>query len=172
MLHGRLEKAGVDWQQLDMLAVGAGPGSFTGLRVAAATISGLNASLGLPVMHVSSLAITALQADTPEKIWVIEDARSGDAYVGCYKQGEAQQPDQCLPWEEVVRLPAASFVGLTEPAADLACWKKIKLVRSRAEALSEQVLLQAGKSDLVSLPRRAMPAYMQPSQAERKAAGG
>ena len=172
MLHGQLEKAGVDWQQLDMLAVGAGPGSFTGLRVAAATISGLNASLGLPVMPVSSLAITALQADTPEKIWVIEDARSGDAYVGCYKQGEPLQADQCLPWEEVVRLPAANFVGLTEPAADLAGWQKMEASRCRAEALAELIILQAERGDLASLPRRAMPVYMQPSQAERKAAGG
>ena len=172
MLHSLLEKADVGWQQLDMLAVGAGPGSFTGIRVAAATISGLNASLALPVMSVSSLAITALQAGTTEKIWVIEDARSGDAYVGCYKQGEPLQPDQCLPWQEMPLLPAASFIGLTEPAAELSTWQRVTPVRSRAEALAELVSLQVHQSDLANLPRRAMPVYMQPSQAERNAAGG
>ncbi len=172
MLHGLLEKAGVDWQQLDMLAASVGPGSFTGLRVAAATISGLNASLGLPVMSVSSLAITAWQADTPERIWVIEDARSGDAYIGCYKLGVALQPDQCLSWQEVAELPAASFVSLTEPAAELSTWQRVAPVHSRAEALAELVSRQAPQGDSASLPRRAIPAYMQPSQAERKAAGG
>lgn len=172
LLSGLLEKAGIDWQQLDMLATGAGPGSFTGLRVAAATISGLNAPLGLPVIHVSSLAITALQAGMPKKIRVIEDARSGDAYFGCYQQGEPLQPDQCLSWHEVSLLPAAGFISQTATASELEGWQRIACVHSRAEALAKLVLSHTYQDHFSRLPRHAIPAYMQPSQAEKNAAGG
>jgi len=93
VLDDLLMQAGLAWSDLDALAFSRGPGSFTGLRIAAATLAGINASLKLPMLHISSLAITAEQADSPDPIRVVEDARAGEAFVGLYQNGKAQQGD-------------------------------------------------------------------------------
>jgi len=80
-LNQLLEQAGLNWKQLDVLALGAGPGSFTGLRIAAATLAGLNAGLRLPIIHLSSLAITARQTETKGPVRVLEDARAGEVFL-------------------------------------------------------------------------------------------
>ena len=61
-----LQEAGVDLSQLDGLVVGAGPGSFTGVRVAAATAKGLAHALGVPLWAVSSLEAGAAAVDIDE----------------------------------------------------------------------------------------------------------
>ena len=55
-----LEDAGVDRDEIAGVLVGAGPGSFTGVRVAAATAKGLHRSLGVPVWGISSLRAAAM----------------------------------------------------------------------------------------------------------------
>jgi len=168
MLHKLLDQAGCGWQQLDLLALGTGPGSFTGLRVSAAIMAGINSSFKLPVLSVSSLAVTALQTEADDEIRIVEDARSGAAYFGCYRQAEALQSDQCLPWDAIVSLsamPYASQTGLRQPLPD---WQRLPLTRSRPRALARLVMLSAERVDVRQLPRLATPFYMQPSQAERK----
>ncbi|MDQ6995097.1 MAG: tRNA (adenosine(37)-N6)-threonylcarbamoyltransferase complex dimerization subunit type 1 TsaB, partial [Mariprofundaceae bacterium] len=96
LLENLLQDAERTWTDLKLLALAQGPGSFTGLRVAAATMAGINASLQLPMWGISSLAITAMQLESDEKIWVVEDARSHEVFLGCYQQGLLQQHDQCI----------------------------------------------------------------------------
>lgn len=165
-----MAQAGVHWRQLQLLAVGIGPGSYTGLRVAAATMAGINAALELPVMGVSSLAVTARQSVSPDEVWVIEDARAGDAYVGRYKKGKALQQDACMSWEQVAKLPPGCFVAVQQPVLKLLGWRRLSPKNERPAALADLVVQSVASADPASLPKFALPAYARPSQAEKCAA--
>jgi tRNA threonylcarbamoyladenosine biosynthesis protein TsaB len=73
-----LRQAGARTGDIQGLAVGTGPGSFTGLRVGLATARGLALALGVPVAGVSTL--DALAAGAPGALPVI-DARRGEVFV-------------------------------------------------------------------------------------------
>lgn len=95
-----LNEAGVARSSVDRVVVGAGPGSFTGLRVAAATAKGLVRSLGIPLRAISSLAAGAVTGrlripglDSPSTElremhlprFVLFDARSDRIYGACFR---------------------------------------------------------------------------------------
>ncbi len=79
LLCSLLAQAGLGWKDLDLLAVGIGPGNFTGVRIAVAAARGLALSLGIPAMGVTRLQ--ALAHGLPRPLTVIEDARRGECYV-------------------------------------------------------------------------------------------
>ena len=79
LCEGLLAQAGQDWRDLAALAVGTGPGNFTGIRIAVAAARGLALSLGVPAIGVTRLE--ALAHGLPRPVTVIEDARRGEAYV-------------------------------------------------------------------------------------------
>ena len=111
-----LDEAGVEKRELAGIVVGSGPGSFTGVRVSAATAKGLVSALGIPLWAYSSLAASAVTAGAlppmPDDVWedqadprgplslgpvfplrdrpryVLFDARGDRLYAGCYTLGE------------------------------------------------------------------------------------
>ncbi len=170
MLETMLHEADIEWTALQLLVIGIGPGSFTGLRVAAATMNGLNTGLQLPMLEISSLAITALQSRKDEPVWVIEDARTGSAWLGLYHEGKPLQDDRIRTQDEILGMPAATCISHSEPAIKLDGWKQLPIERSRCEALA---ILTGQYADQLhhpnQLPRFATPAYLCPSQAERNA---
>jgi len=82
-----LEEASVDRSELSGVVVGEGPGSFTGVRVAAATAKGLAYALGRPMWAISSLAATALSVEGSGIRYVLFDARGDRVYGACYGIG-------------------------------------------------------------------------------------
>lgn len=85
-----LAAVGVRPSELDALAVGTGPGSFTGLRIGLATARGLAFALGLPAAGVSTL--DALTAGTPGALPVI-DAKRGEVFTVLNGRVQGLTPD-------------------------------------------------------------------------------
>ena len=79
LLEELLREAGLGWSDLTRLAVGTGPGNFTGVRIAVAAARGLALGLGIPAIGITRLE--ALAYGLPRPITVVEDARRGEVYV-------------------------------------------------------------------------------------------
>ena len=80
-----LVRAGLRLGDLDGIAYGAGPGSFTGLRIACGVAQGLAATHGLPVIGVGTLAAMAEAAAAPRVVACL-DARMGEVYHAAYEK--------------------------------------------------------------------------------------
>lgn len=92
MAEKLLADAGLTITQLDALAFGRGPGSFTGVRIATGVVQGMAFAADIPVVPVSTLASIA-QAVYEEhghsQVLAAIDARMGDVYWGVYQQNPA-----------------------------------------------------------------------------------
>ena len=82
-LREMLDEARLDLTDFDGIAFGAGPGSFTGLRIGCGVAQGLAFGAGLPVLGVSTLMALAA-ASGQEKIIACLDARMGEVYHAAY----------------------------------------------------------------------------------------
>jgi tRNA threonylcarbamoyladenosine biosynthesis protein TsaB len=103
LTHTLLIQAGIGWSAVERIAVGAGPGTFTGLRVGVATARGLAQSLEVELVSVSSLralAEPAIEAAEGAVLAAI-DARRGEVFVAGYQTGEEPSHELDLPHELV-----------------------------------------------------------------------
>lgn len=88
MVEALLDEARMPLADLDAIAFGCGPGSFTGLRIAAGVVQGLAFGAGLPVLPVSSLRALAqgvLRERGHDRVLAAFDARIGEVYWGVYE---------------------------------------------------------------------------------------
>ena len=95
MIDSLLTEAGLSRRRLDGIAVGRGPGAFTGVRLGISVAQGLALGLDIPVVPVSSLAALALEApaDTDGAILAVIDARMGEIYAGAFRrEGDGVAP--------------------------------------------------------------------------------
>ena len=108
MIDALLAEAQLPLKQLDAIAFGRGPGSFTGLRIGAGVVQGLCFGADLPAIPVSSLAALA-QGQAATRVIAAFDARMEQIYFGCYMRA----PDGCMQLQGEERVAAPSAVTVS-----------------------------------------------------------
>jgi tRNA threonylcarbamoyladenosine biosynthesis protein TsaB len=114
MVDELLAQAGLELARLSGIAYGAGPGSFTGLRIACGLAQGLALGVGLPVIGVGTLEALAEACAAPRVIACL-DARIGEIYHAAYeREGSAWRavspPRLCRP-EAAPEVPGGGWWG-------------------------------------------------------------
>ncbi|MGN4989664.1 tRNA (adenosine(37)-N6)-threonylcarbamoyltransferase complex dimerization subunit type 1 TsaB [Aeromonas sp. 97A] len=107
MVQAVLEDAGISLSDLDAIAFGRGPGSFTGVRICISVAQGLAFGAGVPLIGISTLAAMAQGAyrlDGAEQVLTAIDARMNEVYFGRYELIDGRMQ---LVGDEVVSEPAA-----------------------------------------------------------------
>jgi tRNA threonylcarbamoyladenosine biosynthesis protein TsaB len=96
-----MSRAGLRYADLDAIAVGRGPGSFTGLRIGIATARALAAANELPLRPVSSLGALAAGIDAPLRLPLI-DAKRGELFAALYEGHAERLPAWVGPPAELI----------------------------------------------------------------------
>lgn len=94
----------LEFGRLDGIALGNGPGSFIGMRIAASVAQGLAFAGGVNLLPISSLAAVAAEAaaDGARRVLVAQDARMGQAYVAEFvsgAEGDLRQAQPAALWD-------------------------------------------------------------------------
>jgi len=182
-------RAGVAPAALDAIAIGAGPGSFTGLRIGMATAKGIAFAARRPLWAVSSLAAlahdaaAAVPADEATAaggpgrdvvIAAVLDARRGEVFAGCFRGGapldaeRVMAPEALAAWIDALAAGApvryAGDARAAHPAlAPLADrWLPIETPSGAAVA---RLALAGPREDVLAA---GAPSYIRPSEAEVK----
>ncbi len=177
-----LNLAGVSREQLDLLAVAAGPGGFTGLRIGLAAVQGLAMTLHKPVAGVSALDALAEQAgDTAARIivpWM--DAQRGDVFATLIDARSkftleapvADSPAAVLDrWQSHLASSSIVFIGdaVARDAPLLAAGGHGRWQARRPEPLAPQIAVlarQLAAQGKAGPPHALLPMYVRRSDAE------
>lgn len=145
MIRQLLAENGLTKSAVDAIAVGIGPGSFTGLRIALSIAQSLAYALSKPVYPISSLLGLAMQHRTmqlsPSKstsIFVGLDARMGEVYCAGFmldQEGELSRDteDLLLSQEDAAVMAQDYLLGLGS-AVSLTCFSEVKFSETNPEA--------------------------------------
>ncbi|WP_349917662.1 tRNA (adenosine(37)-N6)-threonylcarbamoyltransferase complex dimerization subunit type 1 TsaB [Aeromonas veronii] len=164
MVQAVLEEAGLSLDQLDAIAFGRGPGSFTGVRIGISVAQGLAFGAGVPLIGISTLAAMAQgvhRLEGADKVLSAIDARMNEVYFGRF---DLQEDCMVLVGDEVVSEPLALAGELTANGALAGNWFAVGTgFETYGEALgtlaqtqvsSQQVRFPAAL-DMLPLARRA-----------------
>jgi tRNA threonylcarbamoyladenosine biosynthesis protein TsaB len=168
-----MERADVSWSELRAIAVGVGPGTFTGLRIGVATARALATAASLPLRRVSSLAALAAGIEQPLKLPLI-DARRGEVFAALF-EGEREQwsPFATSPHDLLARIqedgvtPLAAgdgslrFRGMLEEAGI-----RVEPEDSEAHVVSALQICRLGESAQDESPEAVLPEYLREPDAK------
>ncbi|MGI8966154.1 MAG: tRNA (adenosine(37)-N6)-threonylcarbamoyltransferase complex dimerization subunit type 1 TsaB [Limisphaerales bacterium] len=108
LVENILQQAGWDREQIEMIAVGIGPGSYTGIRVAIAFAQGWQLARDIKIVGISSVECLAAQAQKKKlfgRINIIIDAQRNEFYVATYEISETLRreikPIKIVPFSEI-----------------------------------------------------------------------
>jgi tRNA threonylcarbamoyladenosine biosynthesis protein TsaB len=178
-----LVAAGLVLADLDGIAFGRGPGSFTGLRVAAAVAQGLALASGVPLLPVSSLqclAQTAFRMQQAERVLACVDARMGEVYwaefaldagvlrtVGGERLGIPS--DVAVPAERPWAAVGGGFASYCDALSGALALAALRLpdLKPAAEDLFPQARLDLAAGRSVT-PAEALPVYLREHTAWRR----
>ncbi|MCL1039095.1 tRNA (adenosine(37)-N6)-threonylcarbamoyltransferase complex dimerization subunit type 1 TsaB [Shewanella submarina] len=120
MVDGLLAQAGIKMCDVDLLAYGRGPGSFTGIRICTSMTQGLALGADKPVIGISTLAAMAQTAidKGANQVLVAIDARMGEVYWAQYINVDGIAT---LKGDELVSAPEAVSLSLDENQPIIAC---------------------------------------------------
>jgi tRNA threonylcarbamoyladenosine biosynthesis protein TsaB len=110
MLERLAASAGIAIAALEAVAFGAGPGSFTGLRIACGAAQGLAYARGLPVIGISTLEAMAEESGAPRVVACL-DARMHEVYYSALEKTDGR-------WREVVAAQCAAPAAVQVPSGD------------------------------------------------------
>ena len=181
-----LADCGLAPADLDGLAVSAGPGSFTGLRVGIATVKALAMALDLPVAAVPTLDALAARlpfADAP--VCPILDARKGEVYLSLYRWRDGGMARE---WDYLALPPELAAARISGPVILLgdgieACRPWLARLGTEARVAPAALRLPSAAA-VAGLGRAALaagagvgaevlaPLYLRPSEAELKSRRG
>jgi len=169
-----MAEAGLGFEELDAIAFGRGPGSFTGLRTACAVAQGLGFGAGVPLLPVDTLLAVAEEAraqQTPQeaalRLLVLLDARMGEVYAARYAYADGHwvqhadfsllKPEQILPGDAqaLAGNVFAEYGGRLRIPPELPCWQA--LPTAAAMLRLAPALLAAGNALAAEL---ALPRYI------------
>ncbi|MDU8909722.1 tRNA (adenosine(37)-N6)-threonylcarbamoyltransferase complex dimerization subunit type 1 TsaB [Aestuariicoccus sp. MJ-SS9] len=161
MLQALLDDAGVGWGDLGVIAVGTGPGNFTGIRIAVSAARGLALGLGVPAIGVSTLEAAAHARNLPVVSAV--PAPRGQFYVQTFGPNGVQD----------VRLMSADGLETASSAMpicsyDLAALEATDLEmrhRAPADPLAVAIARIAALRSLTPDQPRPAPLYVKPADA-------
>jgi len=170
MVQQLLADAGLSLSQLDGIAFGRGPGSFTGLRIACSIVKGLAYPHDLPLYPVSTLAAIADEVFESESsevaVLTMIDARMNEIYWDCYTSDGSHGFEQVTPASQIVLSTDAPliFAGVGYEAYCSEFTEKIqkqciKQCAIYPDARAMIRLVQKGQCDPVSVGD-ALPVYV------------
>lgn len=171
MIQSLLDSANITLDQLDAIAFGCGPGSFTGIRIASSLAQGIAFAKSLPVIPVSSLAATAQAAYMQqgyERILVAVDARMDQIYWGAYQveEGLVQPviPDELSLPDAITQVPVANWSGAGDG------WRQygdilIERLQFRPAPINEAALPSAAAILPIAIERFRRQDWVSPSEA-------
>ncbi len=102
-----LAQARLPWGAVERIAVGVGPGTFTGLRIGVASARALAQSLGVPIVGVSSLQALAAGAESQAQgrpVLAALDARRGELFAAVYEGISELAPPRAIAPQDIGRL--------------------------------------------------------------------
>jgi tRNA threonylcarbamoyladenosine biosynthesis protein TsaB len=182
-----LSETSTELAQIDLFAVAAGPGSFTGLRIGIATVKALAATLDRPCAAIPTLHAVALSGGPSELTVALLPAGRGEVFAQLF----SVSGDVVTALDEAAHIAPARMIEkygslahvlwsgeganaqreLIENAAESKKWRIASLIEGRSKSLAQYVsrlALQSFQQDQLVAPDALQAIYVRPSDAELK----